>query len=61
MVISTRQYVWAQFGARIMRLMQLRGRPGLAGDGHRKIGEPEAVEGEGHSTIGEVEVLFRVE
>jgi hypothetical protein len=44
-----------------MRLMQLHGRLGLAGDGHRKIGETEAVEGEGHSTIGEVEVLFQVE
>jgi hypothetical protein len=36
-------------------------RLGLAGDGHRKIGETEDVEGEGHSTIGKVEVLFQVE
>lgn len=60
-VISTRQYVWTQFGARIMRLMQLHGRPGLTGDGYWKSGDTEAAEGEGHSTIGEVEVLFQVE
>lgn len=40
MVISTTQYVWVRLG--------------LAGNGHRKIGDTETVEGEGHS--GEVEV-----
>jgi hypothetical protein len=56
-VTSTKQYVWTH----IMPLTQLHRRLGLAGDGHRKIGETEAVKGEGHSTIGEVEVLFQVE